>query len=175
MVYFGLVGEGNNTVLAESPLYRPEYQRDWAGFDLEAANRLLDELGLVDRDDRGIRLMRDGRPLEILVQTAGESTEQTDVLDRMLKTLVPYAARYDFAVEGHTDSIAFENGGRTNWDLSTDRANAVRTRLAAVGVGDKRIKVEGYADTVPLPEEALEGLTEDEILARHRRVVVRVN
>ena len=81
VVYFGLVGEGNNTVLMESPLYRPEYQRDWAEFDLRTANRLLDELGLVERDDRGVRLMADGRPLEILVQTAGESTEQTDVLE----------------------------------------------------------------------------------------------
>jgi peptide/nickel transport system substrate-binding protein len=81
VVYFGLVGEGNNTVLSESPLYRPEYQQDWASFDLATANRLLDELGLERRDDRGVRLMPDGRPLEILVQTAGESSEQTDVLE----------------------------------------------------------------------------------------------
>jgi peptide/nickel transport system substrate-binding protein len=68
-------------VLKECPLYKPEYQNDWIQFDLETANRMLDELGLDRRDDRGIRLMSDGRPLEILVQTAGESTEQTDVLE----------------------------------------------------------------------------------------------
>ncbi len=50
-------------------------------FDIEHANRLLDELGLSERDDRGVRLLADGRPLEIVVQTAGESTEQTDVLE----------------------------------------------------------------------------------------------
>ena len=81
VVYFRLVAEGNNTVLKESPLYRPEYQFDWAVFDLDTANQLLDEIGLERRDDRGIRLMPDGRPLEIMVQTAGESTEQTDVLE----------------------------------------------------------------------------------------------
>jgi peptide/nickel transport system substrate-binding protein len=81
VVYFRLVQESNNTVLAESPLYRPEYQNDWIQFDIEQANRLLDELGLSERDDRGVRLMADGRPLEIVVQTAGESTEQTDVLE----------------------------------------------------------------------------------------------
>jgi peptide/nickel transport system substrate-binding protein len=81
VVYFRLVQESNNTVLAESPLYRPEYQSDWIQFDIEHANRLLDELGLSERDDRGVRLMADGRPLEIVVQTAGESTEQTDVLE----------------------------------------------------------------------------------------------
>ncbi len=81
VVYFRLVEESNNTVLKECPLYKPEYQNDWIQFDLTGAGRLLDELGLDQRDDRGIRLMSDGRPLEIIVQTAGESTEQTDVLE----------------------------------------------------------------------------------------------
>jgi peptide/nickel transport system substrate-binding protein len=81
VVYFRLVQESNNTVLAESPLYKPEYQYDGIEFDLEHANRLLDELGLTQRDDRGVRLLPDGRPLEMLIQTAGESTEQTDVLE----------------------------------------------------------------------------------------------
>ncbi|MDH3220368.1 MAG: ABC transporter substrate-binding protein [Gammaproteobacteria bacterium] len=81
VVYFRLVQASNNTVLEEGPLYKPEYQNDWIEFDLKTANRMLDELGLVERDDRGVRLLPDGRPLEILVQTAGESTEQTDVLE----------------------------------------------------------------------------------------------
>jgi len=81
VVYFGLVQESNNTVLPKSPLFRSDYQTTGIEFDLDKANRLLDELGLEKRDDRGIRLLADGRPLEILVQTAGESTEQTDVLE----------------------------------------------------------------------------------------------
>jgi len=81
VVYFRLVEESNNTVLKEGSLYKPRYQSDWIEFDLETANRLLDDIGLVQRDERGIRLMPDGRPLEIMIQTAGESTEQTDVLE----------------------------------------------------------------------------------------------
>ena len=81
VIYFRLVQESNNTVLEESPLYKPEYQRDWIEYDLAHANRILDELGLTERDDRGVRLLPDGRPLEIVIQTAGESTEQTDVLE----------------------------------------------------------------------------------------------
>jgi peptide/nickel transport system substrate-binding protein len=80
VVYFGLVLESNNTVLPESPLFRPEFQKASIEFDLDKANELLDKLGLTKRDSRGVRLMSDGRPLEILIQTAGESTEQTDVL-----------------------------------------------------------------------------------------------
>ena len=81
VIYFGMALEGNNTVLPGSPLYKPDYQTSSAGFDLAQANELLDELGLVNRDDRGVRLLSDGRPLEILIQTAGESTEDTDILE----------------------------------------------------------------------------------------------
>ena len=81
VIYYGLGIEGNNTVLPTSPLFRPEYRSAWAEFDVEAANALLDEIGLTERDDRDVRLLPDGRPLEIIVETAGEDTEQTDVLE----------------------------------------------------------------------------------------------
>lgn len=113
-----------------------------------------------------------------VVFDSGSSTlrlEQLPVVDKMLQTLVPYAGTYDFAIEGHTDSIPLAGDQmRTNWELSTARANAVRTRLAGVGVDEHRIRVEGYADTVSLPEEDLVGLDEAQRLARHRRVVVRI-
>jgi peptide/nickel transport system substrate-binding protein len=81
VVYLGVVIEGNNTVLEQSPLFRSEYLSNWATFDLEHANRLLDELGLMQRNDKNLRLLPDGRPMEILVHTAGENTEETDVLE----------------------------------------------------------------------------------------------
>jgi peptide/nickel transport system substrate-binding protein len=81
VVYFGLALEGNNTVLPASPLFKPEYQTTNAEFDLKQANQLLDALGLVNRDDRNVRLLPDGSPLEIMIQTAGESTEETDILE----------------------------------------------------------------------------------------------
>ena len=80
VVYFGLGAEGNNTVLSASPLFKEDYQKRWANFDLQAANALLDEMGLSGRDDRGLRLLPDGRPMEVVVETAGNATEQTDVL-----------------------------------------------------------------------------------------------
>ena len=74
VIYFGLALEGQNTVLPDSPLYRAKYRDAWAQFDMAEANRLLDELGLKKRDGRGVRLLPDGRPLEIIVETAGEDT-----------------------------------------------------------------------------------------------------
>ncbi len=81
VIFFGLAREGNNTVLQESPLFKPEYQSSWATLDVDQANALLDDMGLTKRDDRGVRLMADGRPIDIVVETAGESTEETDVLE----------------------------------------------------------------------------------------------
>src|SRR5687768_17768688 len=35
--YFGLALGGNNSVLPQSPLYRPEYRYQWAEYDLDLA------------------------------------------------------------------------------------------------------------------------------------------
>ena len=85
VLYFGLAIEGNNTVLAESPLYKEQYRTAWAKYDRKAAERLLDEIGLKKGLD-GFRSLPDGRPLEIIVETAGESTEQTDILELIRET-----------------------------------------------------------------------------------------
>ncbi|MGB3178282.1 MAG: ABC transporter substrate-binding protein [Albidovulum sp.] len=79
--FFGLAHESADTVLPESPLFRPEYAKAWADHDPETANALLDAAGLDKRDDDGIRLLPDGRPAQIIVETAGESTLETDVLE----------------------------------------------------------------------------------------------
>ncbi len=81
VIYYGLGIEANNTVLPQSPLYEVEYAETWARFDPDEANRLLDEIGLTELDDDDLRLLPDGRPLEIIVETAGEDTEQSDVLE----------------------------------------------------------------------------------------------
>ncbi|TMJ55747.1 MAG: ABC transporter substrate-binding protein, partial [Alphaproteobacteria bacterium] len=80
-IYFGLAIEGQNTLLPQSPLYEPDYRSAWARYDLREANRLLDLIGLSKRGGDNMRLLPDGRPMEIIVENSGESTEQTDVLE----------------------------------------------------------------------------------------------
>lgn len=81
VIFFGLALEGADNLLPESPLFRPQYRSRWSSYSPDVANRMLDELGLEQRDDRGIRLLPDGRPMEIVVQAAGGSTEETDILE----------------------------------------------------------------------------------------------
>jgi len=80
VLYFGLARPSANTVLPSSPLYLPDYQNAWAEFDLERANALLDDMGLTERSG-GIRLLPDGRRLQVIIDTAGESTEESDALE----------------------------------------------------------------------------------------------
>lgn len=82
VIFFGLAKESGNTALPESPLYDETLAQMHMTPDLAEANRLLDEIGLAKRDGEGIRLFPDGqRRLEFTIETAGASTEETDILD----------------------------------------------------------------------------------------------
>ncbi|MGD9827475.1 MAG: ABC transporter substrate-binding protein [Hyphomicrobiaceae bacterium] len=80
VIFFGLAHESGNTVMPGSPLFSPHLAKAWSGFDLAKANALLDEMGLVKRNSEGVRLLPDGRPMHIIVESAGESTEESDIL-----------------------------------------------------------------------------------------------
>jgi chemotaxis protein MotB len=56
-------------------------------------------------------------------------------------------------LEGHTDALPFSGGagGYSNWELSSDRANASRRELVAGGLADDRVlRVQGLASSQPI-------------------------
>lgn len=74
-LYFGLAKEGGMTALARSPFFDAANLTAWSLFDLQAANDLLDDMGLDQRNKAGLRLLPDGRPMEFVIETAGERQE----------------------------------------------------------------------------------------------------
>ena len=86
VIYYGLALEGQNTMLPASPLYDEANRKAWAGYDPAQAKRLLDEIGLTKRNGEGIRLLPDGRPLQIVIETAGTVAEEGDVLELIRDT-----------------------------------------------------------------------------------------
>jgi chemotaxis protein MotB len=72
-------------------------------------------------------------------------------------------------IGGHTDSRALSAGsGYSNWELSTDRANAARRLLESSCVQPSQInKIIGFADTVPL-------VPSDPYAAANRRISITV-
>jgi peptide/nickel transport system substrate-binding protein len=80
VLYFGLGKPSANVVLPESPLYADDVT-GVTTYDIARASELLDEIGLTKRNNDGIRLLPDGRPLELIVETAGEEAIEVDALE----------------------------------------------------------------------------------------------
>ncbi len=72
------------------------------------------------------------------------------------------------AVRGHTDSLAYDDGVRSNWSLSGDRAESTRRIMQDAGIPDGRFaKIEGVADTAPyIPENPAD--------PRNRRISITI-
>lgn len=81
---------------------------------------------------------------------ATSSSELRPALTQFLEMLAPtLAAMGDIEINGHTDARPFVAGaGKSNWDLSYERAAAARTILQAHGVGPRKVRgVIGRADS----------------------------
>ena len=81
VLFLGLAKESAYSVLPGSPLYREELGTAYAEYDPDRANQLLDEIGLTRSEQDGVRQLPNGKPMELVVETAGESTLQSDVLE----------------------------------------------------------------------------------------------
>ena len=80
-LFFGLARESANTILPKSPLFEEKYATAWATHDPDQANALLDQAGLDKRDIEGYRLLPDGRRADLIVETAGDNTDYTDIME----------------------------------------------------------------------------------------------
>jgi chemotaxis protein MotB len=123
-------------------------------------------------------MITDMTPEGLRIQIVDQSTEsmfQSGSADmyahtrRMLSRIgdVVRRTKNRIAISGHTDSTAFDNGkGYTNWELSSDRAQASRRVLVDAGVPENRVaSVTGKADQEPL-------FSENPFLPNNRRISI---
>jgi chemotaxis protein MotB len=81
---------------------------------------------------------------------------------------VPMRLPEDIAVVGHADATPFASNGKTDGELSTERANATRRLLVDAGLAEMRVgRVTGLADRDPL-------LRADPFVAANRRIAIIV-
>jgi peptide/nickel transport system substrate-binding protein len=85
-LYFGLGKEGGMTVLSRSPFFDTSNLSAWALYNPDLANQLLNEAGLTERTPDGIRKLPDGRPMEVVIETAGERQEVENALQIIVDT-----------------------------------------------------------------------------------------
>ena len=105
-----------------------------------------------------------------LAMFATGSATPNDRIQLLLAKVAPVLMRLpeDIAVVGHTDAAPFAGTGKTNWELSTERANATRRLLTGAGLAEARVsRVTGLADRDPL-------LPADPFAAANRRIAIIV-
>ncbi len=152
--------------LSEEELRRELQEREAAQFaqteqllrttiqDDPALSSLSDSLK-IDQTSEGLRIQ--------LIDQAGRSSfplgsdqmfdHTRQILDLIARSIS--ALPHQIAIDGHTDASPYvATNGYTNWELSSDRANAIRRALLTAGVSSDRVaSVTGRADQDPLVPE----------------------
>ena len=121
--------------------------------DLPEANELAESL-IIDRTPEGLRIQLVDQERTSMFPLGSSEMRQPA---RKLMALVAQIVRrlpIEISVTGHTDAMPYVGTrGYSNWELSTDRANASRRQLVESGLPLERIaKVIGIADREPLIE-----------------------
>jgi len=123
----------------------------------------------VDLVSQGLRIElreRDGAATSFAFGSDRVRPGMGRALEVVARALVPLPN--GVVIEGHTDASTYGSGRYTNWELSTDRANAARRVLVESGLAFERvIEVRGYADRHLLNPN-------DPMGAENRRVTILV-
>lgn len=121
---------------------------------IEASIRQMPEFNKI-KDQVKLTITAEGLRVEMLETEEGMffevgSAKPTRSGEELLRKLASELAKLPnpLLIEGHTDSRPYlRDGGYSNWELSTDRANAARRMMQEDGVRrDQVVQVRGYAD-----------------------------
>ncbi len=139
-----------------------------AAVEADPALRELAKQLSIDQTPEGLRiqLLDEDR----LPMFATGSATINDRARLLLAKVGPVLAKLtgEVAIAGHTDAAPFAGTGRSNWELSTERANATRRLLLDAGLPETRVKrVTGNADRDLL-------LPNDPLAAANRRISIVV-
>ena len=154
--------EEQNGKLTEEQRKEIAAQQEQANFDKlekELEQKLSQNKKLQDMKDQ-VSVTRDkqGLRIEIIDKAdfamfpSGSNNMQGKAAQLMAEISASLAEMPNkIAIRGHTDSVPFQDkGGRNNWTLSADRAEATRALLQKSGIPESRFaRIEGVADTDP--------------------------
>ncbi len=139
--------------------------------DAVRGDKLLAELSRqisIDQTPEGLRIQlldEDRRSM-----FASGASVMEDRARLLLQKVAPVLAglSQQIAISGHTDATPFRGTDKTNWELSSERANATRRLLVEAGLPETRFRsVTGNADRDPL-------LPGDPMAAANRRIAIVV-
>jgi chemotaxis protein MotB len=122
--------------------------------DVPELAKLADNL-IIDNTPEGLRIQLVDQDRQPMFPTG--SAEMLDPARKLIALVAQVVQRLPnkISISGHTDSTSYPMGGKySNWELSSDRANASRREFIADGMAADRIaRVIGLADRDPLVPE----------------------
>jgi chemotaxis protein MotB len=166
----GIVDDG---ALEKALAAREQQQFEAAAEALRQAIEAVPELAglqdslLIEQTPEGLRIqLVDQKGYSMFALGSSQQNQQTRELVQLVTRVVTQLPN-QISISGHTDSRAYRTAeGYTNWELSSDRANAARRLLIESGLAAERIAlVQGRAATDPL-------LPEDTESERNRRISI---
>jgi len=113
------------------------------------------------KDQIKLDITRDGLRIQIIDKENRPmfelgSDDLQGYADEILHSLAPVLNDMPnrLSIVGHTDARPFGRPGRSNWELSSERANSARRTLEQYGYsGDKVLRVIGMADALPFVDD----------------------
>lgn len=135
--------------------FRDLQQRIETAIDADPDLRQLRQQLRFDMTPEGLRIQLHDTEQRPMFSLGSDRVEP--YMRDLLRTMAPLLNELpnDLSISGHTDSLAYLNGyrGYSNWELSSDRANASRRELVFGGLNPaKLLRVSGFADRVVMPE-----------------------
>lgn len=182
---FGQIGRAERT--AQDGIRTPtqaEVEAEKVRQEKAAFEKAADEIRAAVRDDPALadlakQLSIDMTPEGLRIQimdeikqpmfASGSAVPNERALD-LLRKVVPFLQKLPegISIAGYTDATPYAGAGKTNWELSSERANATRRLLTDAGLTDSRVHtVTGHADRDPL-------LPADPLAAANRRIAIVV-
>jgi len=171
----GQIQKGSNEEKSfneSSPNSSPEAQRAAEQAEAQRLNqlkgeieRLIDASTLMKQFQNQIKLdiTQEGLRIQIVDEKNrpmfdSGSAVLKDYMKGILRSLTAVLNEVDnkLTISGHTDATPYASGdaGYSNWELSSDRANACRREMVAAGMKEsKMLRVTGLASSVPLTEK----------------------
>jgi chemotaxis protein MotB len=123
--------------------------------DLIKANPELSEFKdqiKLQTTDEGLRIqIIDNKNMPMFKLASSETEPEIRLIFRALAPVINKLPN-KISINGHTDAKPFppNRKGYTNWELSSDRANAARYELTQGGLADNKIlRVTGLSDSIP--------------------------
>ncbi len=147
LVYFGLANPSQNSLVPTSAFYEPWMTTNYAQYDPDLANQLLDEMGLDQRDGDGFRLRPDGETLFINFQVYVPEDAWRQVGELIASYWNEVGVKTQYKLIGN--SVFAELRNSNSLDISSWAADVLDIGEVASSLGNTRVSWGNRASGIP--------------------------